>query len=256
MNKNEINALLEKYFEWLKDKTFSKEINSEWISISTPFLDRHNDCLQIYTRQENGKIRLSDDGYIIGDLASCGCFLDSPYRKDLLETTLSGFGISSQKDELFTFATAETFSEKKHNLIQAMLAVDELFYVASPNTLNLFFDDVMTWFDSIDLRYTPKLKFQGKSSFDQMFDFCIPKSKNFPERIVQAVSNPTKEGIQNIVFKWFDTKENRPEKSRLLAIINDGEKGISQQIRDALENYDIQPIVWSRRNDYKDLLAA
>ena len=256
MNKSEINSLLKYYFDWLKNKTFSKDMENNWVSISTPFLDRHNDCLQIYARKENEKIRLSDDGCTIEDLASCGCLLDSPHRKKLLETTLRGFGISCEKDELFTFATQENFPEKKHNMIQAMLAVNDLFYTASPHILSFFVEDVMTWFDSIDVRYMQKVKFQGKSGYDNMFDFAIPKSKQCPERILQTISNPTIDSVQNIVFRWLDTRENRPEESKLITLINDGEKQVSPQITEAFANYDIQPIVWSKHDDYKDLLIA
>lgn len=256
MNKSELDKLLEKYFAWLKNKTISKEIDSGWAAISTPFLDRHNDYLQIYAKQEKEKIRLSDGGYIIDDLEMCGCFLDSPHRKKILETTLRGLGVSVNNSELFTLATENTFPEKKHALVQAMLAVNDLFYTASSHVLSLFVEDVMTWFDSIDVRYMQKVKFQGKSGFDNMFEFAIPKSKKHPERIIQTVSNPDKKSVENIVFKWLDTRENRPEETRLFAFINDTETQVSSQITDALENYDIQPMAWSKRYTYTDLLTA
>ncbi len=35
---------------------------------------------------------------------------------------------------------------------------------------------VVTWLDVHDVRYTPKVKFTGKTGFDHLFDFVIPKS--------------------------------------------------------------------------------
>lgn len=60
------------------------------IEITTPFLDRHNDRLQIYATKSNGHFALTDDGYVIQDLQSSGCELKTKKRRALLETTLNG----------------------------------------------------------------------------------------------------------------------------------------------------------------------
>ena len=87
MTKKEIDALIDNYFKWLKDNTSTRLINDTWSEITTPYLDRHNDCLQIYAKKENNTIVLTDDGYIINDLISSGCALDSQRRKEILNTT-------------------------------------------------------------------------------------------------------------------------------------------------------------------------
>ena len=43
----EIEKLLNDYRAWLKDRTTLREINGTWVEITTPYLDRHNDALQI-----------------------------------------------------------------------------------------------------------------------------------------------------------------------------------------------------------------
>ena len=89
-------------------------------------------------------------------------------------------------------ATPENFSARKHNLIQAMLAINDLFYLASPFVQGFFIEDVIAWLDLSDIRYTPKVKLTGTSGFDHLFNFVIPKSpkKKQPERIVQAIDRP------------------------------------------------------------------
>lgn len=208
--KNEIQHLVDKYVAWVKDNTALKEINDDWIEITTPHLDRHNDCLQIYVRSENNGYLLSDDGYIINDLINSGCALDSSKRKNILEVTLAGFGVHRDGDQLLIHATSDNFSLKKHNFIQSMLAVNDLFYLASPYISSLFFEDVTKWLDLSEIRYTPKIKFTGKTGFDHMFDFVIPHSKQKPERIVQAINNPNKDSAEALVFKWLDTKNDTP----------------------------------------------
>lgn len=256
MNKKEIDELIEQYFKWLKDKTITRNINNTWTEITTPYLDRHNDYLQIYAKKEKDEILLTDDGYIINDLEMSGCSLDTPRRKDMLLTTLNGFGVQIQDNCLFVKANVNTFPEKKHELIQAMLSINDLFYLSAPYVQNLFLEDVINWFDKCDIRYTPDVRFVGKTGFNYKFDCSIPKSKNAPERIIQTLSTANRENATNLVFKWVDTKERRPLGSTLVAVLNDSEKNISDSINEAFKNYDIKMINWSQKEDSLSYLAS
>lgn len=256
MNKEEIDVLIEKYFNWLKDKTSVKTINSDWTEITTPYLDRHNDCLQIYAKKEDDIITLTDNGYILNDLEMSGCTLDSPRRKEMLKTTLNGFGVKNNNGCLLVQATADNFPEKKHELIQAMISVNDMFYVASPHVQNLFLDDVTSWLDANDVHYIPEIRFVGKTGFDHRFDFAIAKFQQHPERIVQTITNPSKENAMNLVFKWMDTRDKRPQGSSLIAMINNLDKTVSYQVNEAFKNYSITAIPWTERQSYTELLAS
>lgn len=249
--------LLDDYVRWIKDKTVLRDVNGDWVEITTPYLDRHNDCLQIYLRNEGGGLILTDDAYTITDLTNSGCSLDKPKRQELLKTTLAGFGVQlSPSNQLTVHATPENFPLKKHNLVQAMLAVNDLFYLAAPYTQSLFYEDVMAWLDDSDVRYTPNCKFTGKSGYDHMFDFVIPKSRKEPERIIQAVNNPKKDAVEALMFKWLDTKDTRPSDARLYAFLNDGLNPVSPAVLDAFRNYGAEPVIWTRRHDYTLALAS
>lgn len=252
----EIHLLLEDYGRWLRDKTIVKRVNDDWVEITTPHLDRHNDCLQIYARKEGSGFVLTDDHYILTDLENSGCSLDSAKRQELLRTTLAGFGVQLNDGQLMVRATSDSFALKKHSLIQAMLAVNDLFYLASPFVSSLFYEDVVKWLDQSEIRYTPKVKFSGKSGYDHMFDFVIPKSRNQPERIVQAISNPKKDSVEATVFKWLDTRDTRASDSKLFAFLNDEIVSVSAPIQDALRRYELHPVPWSRREEIREALVA
>ena len=183
----EIERLLQDYRAWLKDKTTLRKVDGEWVEVTTPYLDRHNDALQIYARQENGGYLLTDDSYTIHDLEASGCNLTTEKRRDLLQLTLNGFGVRLNNEALEVHATPETFPLRKHNLIQAMLAVNDLFYLAKPVVESLFYEDVVAWLEANEIRYTPKVKFTGTSGYDHLFDFVIPKSPKQPERDRKSV---------------------------------------------------------------------
>jgi hypothetical protein len=78
---------------------------------------------------------------------------------------------------------------RKHNLLQAMLAVNDLFFLSIQMVASLFYEDVVSWLDTNEIRYTPNVKFTGKSGYDHLFDFVIPKSRRQPERIPDSSYN-------------------------------------------------------------------
>jgi hypothetical protein len=84
--------------------------------------------------------------------------------------TLNGFGVKLNHEAIEVQATPENFPLRKHNLIQAMLAVNDLFYyLAKPIIESLFYEDVVAWLDANDIRYTPSVKFTGISGYDHHF---------------------------------------------------------------------------------------
>jgi hypothetical protein len=253
----DIEKLLTDYRAWLKDKTTLREINGSWVEITTPYLDRHNDALQIYARAENGGYILTDDSYTIHDLEASGCNLNTDKRRDLLNMTLNGFGVRVNNEALEVHASPENFPARKHSLIQAILAVNDLFYLAKPVVESLFLEDVIEWLEVNEIRHTPKAKFTGTSGFDHLFDFVIPRSpRKQPERILQAINRPTRDNAEAFIYSWSDTRDVRPPESKAYAILNDIEQSISPGVLDAFRNYHIQPVQWSSRAQVVTELAA
>ena len=251
----DIQELLERYLIWLRDRTHLREVE-DYIEITTPYLDRHNDYLQIYAKRTNGGFVLTDDGYILDDLESSGCKINSPKRQEKFVEILKGFDIQSNGKALEVKASAENFSLHKHNLVQAMLAVNDLFHLASPTVANLFHEDVTSWLDLSDIRYTPNVKITGKGGYDYRFDFVIPESKTQPERMLQAINRPSRETAQTMAFSWIDTRDMRSSEARAYAILNDSERTIPENVLDTMRGHGVRTVPWSARDEARDELAA
>ncbi len=251
----DIQRLLDDYHVWLRDKTALRQID-QWVEITTPYLDRHNDYLQIYAQRANGGFVLTDDGSTITDLEQSGCKLESRKRQDLLKMTLNGFGVQIENGALQVHASPDNFALRKHNLVQAMLAVDDMFYLATPVVVSLFHEDVVAWLDLSNIRHTPRVKFTGKTGYDHVFDFVIPKSRRQPERIIRTINRPSRDTAQAVVLSWIDTREVRAPDSRAFALLNDSEQKVSSSVLDALRNYEVQPVSWSQRESVREELAA
>ncbi len=252
----DVKQLIDKHYNWLKDRTVLKALG-EYCEITTPYIDRHNDYIQIYLKREGNGFILTDDSYTIDDLIQSGCSLDSPRRKQILQTTLNGFGVQLEKDALIVKANIDNFPLKKHNLIQAILAVNDMFYLATANIKSLFYEDVRNWLDISDVRYSERITFMGHSGYPRTFDFLISKSKNAPERIIKTINNPNRGSADRFVIEWLDTKDTRPDNSRAYAIINDFDRNVPGGVIEALENYNIKPILFNKqRLEVREELAA
>jgi len=75
MKKNECERLIAEYIGWLKQGLRVSELE-RCCQISTPFLDRHNDEIEIYVEKRNGGIVLSEDGYTISGRDQVRALLD------------------------------------------------------------------------------------------------------------------------------------------------------------------------------------
>jgi hypothetical protein len=245
---------VESYLKWLRERMSTQEIDGV-CEITTPFLDRHNDRLQIYVRRsDKGRLLLTDDGYILSDLESTGCPINTDHRKHMLHVILKGFGVQEKEGELYIETDEGQFPRAKHSLLQAMLNVNDLFMTARPHVAQLFTEDVAHFLDQHEVRYTPNAEFTGKSGFLHRFDFVIPKSRKRPERMIKTLNHPTKENVRLLIFSWSDTKDTRPP-SEMYAFLNDVEADIHSDILSAFESYDISPVPWTRREEFTQALA-
>jgi len=255
MSVNDCRKLVQDYIQWLSEKISVKDFDGI-CEITTPFLDRHNDHLQIYVKKIQNHLVLTDDGYTLRDLQLSGCEFNTDKRSRMLKSVLNGFGITRDKNELVIHASPTNFPQKKHNLLQAIMAINDLFVLAAPTVASFFKEDVERFLCSHDIRYTPDVKFHGKSGFDHHYDFVIPASNKMPERLISVINKPERQNITSTIFAWDDIGKTRPEQSSAYSVINDSERNISQDWITALSEYEIKPILWSNRKAYVEELAA
>lgn len=249
-----MKELIQSYVDWLKQKINYKEVNGHF-EVTTPFVNHINDYLQFYLKRDtNDRIHITDDGETLNNLEMAGVDINSAARKKELDTILNGFGVLMKGRELTTFATPSTFPMRKHNFLQAMLAVDDLFVVASPKVESYFLEDVINFLNQNNIRYSPNIILQGKSSFQHKFDMLIPSSQRAPERILKVVSSPKKQNIIAHLFAFEDTKQAR--NSEGIMILNDVEKEIAAEVSQAISEYGIYEFSWQRREEEKEKLAA
>jgi Domain of unknown function DUF1828/Domain of unknown function DUF1829 len=239
------------YLKWIKDNTIVKTIEEGKIcSISTPFLDRHNDHLDIYLLKNNGNYKLTDSGYTIADLKMSGFEVNTPKRESILRTTLNGFGVKiNGNNELYIDATSNNIGQKKHALLQAILSVNDMFNLAQETIHSLFKEDVELFFRSNDIVFSKDIKITGKTGFDHNIDFLIPSTRTKPERLIKAINTPKKDTILSSIMAFNDINQTRETPTKNFVIYNDVEKVVSKDVVSALDIYGIQHIQWSKKEE-------
>ena len=245
---NEARDLVASYYQWLKEKTEITEVNGV-SEITTPLLDRHNDHIQLYLSRHGNRLVLSDDGYTFQDLKLSGFELNSPHRRAIAASILTSFGITNRSGELLIEVSAASFPQRKHNLLQAILAINDLAYMARPSQKGIFLQDVQTFLSGNNIRFVSSVKLSGKSHFDHYFDFVIPPTPatNTPERIIKTFNNPDRNSISLMAFSWDDTRNERAPNSKAYAILNDHTSPIKSDLISALTEYNILPVPWADR---------
>lgn len=248
--------VVEQYIQWLRDNSTVRDVEGI-CEITTPFLDRHNDHLVIYVKRQGDQFVLTDDGYVLADLEQSGVEITTERRRSLLNTILNGFGVQqNDAGELFVVAQVSNLPQKKHNLMQAMLAVGDMFAMARDVVLSLFAEDVERWLRSKQIRFTPQVKIPGKSTFDHTINVLIPASAKAPERLARVVNRATRDQVQSLLFSVSDIQPVRSVPFKAYLIFNDEEQPLSPEANTALANYEINAIPWSRREEHVDILGA
>lgn len=246
MSTFECERLAESYAAWIRQNIQVKTLGESCV-LTSPFVDRHRDFLQISVERTTDGLLLSDDGYVLRDLHISGLDPDTEHRKEALEAVLRSFGISIHDGELQVLATNRTFAQRKHDLIQAMLAVGDLVYMARPTVVSLFKEDVARFLSEKGVRFVADFKLTGQSGLDHPFDFVIAASAHNPEHYIRAISSPDKDNIVALMFSWEDVRAVRSPDAIAYAILNDTERRTSADLLTALARKQIKIMSWANR---------
>lgn len=247
--------IIDAYIKWFREgiKVVDKDGFTE---ITTPFLDSHNDHIQLYVQQEGDAFILSDDGWTINDLKSIGCDLRSTKRKEILQGIVHRMGVDIDGDVLLIKAQLSDLPLKKHALIQAILSVNDMMMLSGSRVSGLFMDDVYTYLKSKKLFGTKNIQLKGRSGLSHKFDIVLPETDTRPETLIQTVNNPYTNAVQLTLFGWSDIKSIRETDSQLVVFLNDTNKSISASVINAFEEYEINAYPWARREDALQKLLA
>ena len=254
----DIQKMIDDYTAWLR-KEITTAAFGEYTELTTPYLDRFNDYMQIYVKQNaDGTIAITDDGYIIGSLISSGMTIKKgSNRQKMLDRIATNYGISIVGEEITTIASVHNFPQKKHMIVQAMLAIDDLYVISPENVADLFLEDIETYFIANDIFFSKDFSLLGKTGTIYTYDFHLQRTKEKPERFCKGFNKLNISKRDLTLFNWIDTQEKRGESGELIVIYND-DNSVADNVLMGFTNYGIKAVPFSHRQEqnYLQLFTA
>jgi hypothetical protein len=119
------------------NKSFSaKKLSTGWIEIETPYIDRRNDAIVIYVREEKkNEITISDDGYYSEDPSFWKKLTEE--QRMAMENHIAMFGVTIENHELVKKTTMEELPFAMHmflDVLKKLENIEETFDILHNNT--------------------------------------------------------------------------------------------------------------------------
>ena len=126
-----MQEIINNYLDWFKASTIITPIESaerEMIKVSTPFLDSHNDSIEFYIyRLADNLVVLTDDGWYLQDLESCGIDLNSSRITEQINWYRNFLNLDIVEGEISSVVRLdENISSRIHAYIQALILITAL----------------------------------------------------------------------------------------------------------------------------------
>jgi len=248
--------LVDNYLLWLKENIKSKDINNGY-HFSLPFLDNHNDHIEIYIiKNSDFEFTLTDGGYIINDLEISGVSFNTPTRKILLERILLSYGVKLDETDnsIYIRSDLKNLAKKKHILVQCILAISDLYILAKESIQNFFFDDVYDKFKEKNILVTTKITINGKSGYPNNIDILLPTKLG--EILIKTISNPRKDRITSILFSYNDIKQTGRDVKEGLIVYDDRQFELKKEDEIAVKTYQTKLLGLNELSNYIDSLTC
>ena len=254
------DSLLGRYLQWLSTHSTERELEGGWTELTVPFLDRHNDHLRVYARQESNGLRITDDGETLRDLGNSGFEITgSTKRETIAKQILKNFGIdhaAPKLDELHATAVNGDFGWKLHHLFLSMMAIDGMSRLSPSRVANSFEQDVAGWLRGAGAKFEEAVPYRGISGVERIFDFRVPAHDGGKPKVLQSIATPDKLHIQSFAYEVRDTRDAmNGDSPEFFAVLNSSSPVNKKQYKSFLASK-ISPITWSKRHEHASKFVA
>jgi len=233
------------YLSWLSASSTVHQAG-DWVVVTLPFLDRHNDHLQIAVRETGDGYHLSDDVYIRKDLDSAG-LEPTPQRQELVEGTARRFGVRMHAGAIVAEAGAATLPQQFHAVLQAMLAIGHLRANTRKATESPFPMQVREYLKTLPLPVRQGVLVIGRSGRKHRFDYALLDAKGEPVYLIAAIGSPVRERLRKAVLSWNDVRARQPVGAGMFARIADAGWPPAPDRLELCAANGVRVIPWSQR---------
>ncbi len=134
--------IVQQYTNWLREEFRTSSYDNGVCEITLPFLNRRGTYLQVFVSKTDSGLMISDYGETIGDLRFSGFDIDTETRRKELDSILRSFSVTLVgRDELQILTSEEKLPDYMNELVQCMLTVDLMIYMAPHTVAQLYAED-------------------------------------------------------------------------------------------------------------------
>jgi len=253
-----IDQLQQEYLNWAKKKYQFNDF-SDFIEITTPFLDLNNDYISLFISESNKTYTITDDGYVINELITLGIDITKKgKRNDYFKATLNIFGVKfdhSTNELLVNFNNINLFPEMQHRLLQCVIRVSDMFVTSRNKVMSFFTEDLKSFFLESDVFFNDSTPYIGKSGNSNVFDFVLPRSKRTQPKLIKAINQPKKQAYKEPLLSFLDVSETKTD-HKFIVIANDTNQKVSDEFKKPFVNYNIDVLAWSERAQWVEHLKT
>ena len=141
------------YLEWLKQNIEQYQVRDSIFRITLPFLDRNNDCVEVYIVDNgDGTYQITDDGATINDLEFSGFDIEtSERRKKILNSIIAAYGIT-RLDNICLTGKSKLTTHYDFAIARSKKSAERFIKVVNNMDLNAARNIIFAWNDTKDMR--------------------------------------------------------------------------------------------------------
>lgn len=203
---------------------------SEGISryqVRHPFTFDDGDHFVILLKQYGDRWYLTDEGHTIMHLSYEGLSLDKGSYKEVIDNTVTSFGLNNKEGELILQIPEERFGDAFFTFTQALIKISDIKYLERERIKSLFMQEFKEFlYQSVpDSKrifdyFEPKLDPQGVYPID-----CFIRGKMRPLFIFGIDGDSKCQTATNIIYWW-----ERQQKSFDVLAIHENQEEISRKV--------------------------
>lgn len=256
MTDAECNAVVSKCLEWLGEGFSAQYLGGDCV-VTTPFLDRRNDHIQIRVRKRDGRYVISDGGTTMPDMVDGGFSLRKTVNKELVAYITSGYGVQldDKANSLGVEADDTNVGQRMNFLLQAIMAMNSNVPVPALPKITApekFKGMVISHLRSKKISIKDIKKVPGTSGYRYNMETVFRNSDSSSTRYFKAFHSPDKRSVKEFLFQLEDVHQynggNGIRKS--IAVLNDEKKPDCESEINALEQYGVAHALWMKRDDW------
>lgn len=137
----------------------------------------------------------------------------------------------------------------KFNLLSAILRINNLTFTKRDTVENLFFDEVITYFEGIDFGGMPT-HFNGRSGVSYHFAYALPNHKGSPLVLLDIQNHISLGQVMQAAYAYNDLRNGtelaqQSSTSRYIIIYNEQNAGISTKAAQVADDSHLTLIPWA-----------